>query len=62
MDLFDLGIEPVVLTDCCAITGDLQAHPSRSNSAAISAQLRDAGLGDGSLLRRKNGYPSSRPL
>jgi nicotinamidase-related amidase len=26
MDMFDLGIEPVVLVDCCASTAGLQAH------------------------------------
>ena len=26
MDIFDLGIEPVVLIDCCASTAGLQAH------------------------------------
>jgi nicotinamidase-related amidase len=26
MDLFDMGIEPVVLVDCCASTAGLQAH------------------------------------
>ncbi|MBV9169686.1 MAG: cysteine hydrolase [Chloroflexi bacterium] len=26
MDLFDLGIEPIVLIDCCASTAGLQAH------------------------------------
>jgi nicotinamidase-related amidase len=26
MDAFDLGIEPVVLVDCCASTAGLQAH------------------------------------
>jgi nicotinamidase-related amidase len=26
MDIFDLGIEPVVLVDCCASTAGLQAH------------------------------------
>jgi nicotinamidase-related amidase len=26
MDIFDLGIEPVVLVDCCASTGGLQSH------------------------------------
>jgi nicotinamidase-related amidase len=26
MDVFDLGIEPVVLIDCCASTAGLQAH------------------------------------
>jgi nicotinamidase-related amidase len=52
MDLFDLGIEPVVLTDCCASTAGLQAHLAGLAvlSRNIGAQrLRDAGLGDGSL-------------
>ena len=26
MDCFDLGIEPIVLVDCCASTAGLQAH------------------------------------
>jgi nicotinamidase-related amidase len=26
MDVFDLGIEPIVLVDCCASTAGLQAH------------------------------------
>jgi len=26
MDIFDLGIEPIVLVDCCASTAGLQAH------------------------------------
>jgi nicotinamidase-related amidase len=26
MDVFDLGIEPVILVDCCASTAGLQAH------------------------------------
>jgi nicotinamidase-related amidase len=26
MDLFDLGVEPIVLIDCCASTAGLQAH------------------------------------
>lgn len=26
MDIFDLGVEPVVLVDCCASTAGLQAH------------------------------------
>jgi len=52
MDLFDLGIEPIVLTDCCASTAGLQAHLAGLAvlSRNIGAQrLRDAGLGDGSL-------------
>ena len=26
MDIFDLGIEPIILVDCCASTAGLQAH------------------------------------
>jgi len=52
MDVFDLGIEPVVLIDCCASTAGLQAH--LAGLAVLSRnigpeQLRDAGLGDGRL-------------
>ncbi|MFB2968334.1 cysteine hydrolase family protein [Aerosakkonema sp. BLCC-F183] len=52
MDLFDLGIEPIVLTDCCASTAGLQAHLAglavlSRNIGAV--RLREAGLGDGSL-------------
>lgn len=52
MDLFDQGIEPIVLTDCCASTAGLQAHLAGLAvlSRNIGAQrLRDAGLGEGSL-------------
>ncbi len=52
MDVFDLGIKPVVLVDCCASTGGLQAHLAGLAVLArnIGAdQLRDAGLGDGRL-------------
>lgn len=52
MDIFDLGIEPVVLTDCCASTAGLQAHLAGLAvlSRNIGAQrLRDAGLGEGTL-------------
>ncbi|MGI0487236.1 cysteine hydrolase family protein [Pantanalinema rosaneae CENA516] len=52
MDLFDRGIEPIVLTDCCASTAGLQAHLAGLAvlSRNIGAQrLREAGLGDGSL-------------
>ena len=50
MDIFDLGIEPVILTDCCASTAGLQAH--LAGLAVLSRnigprQLRDAGLGGG---------------
>lgn len=52
MDLFDIGIEPVVLTDCCASTAGLQAH--LAGLAVLSrnigaSRLRDAGLGNGTL-------------
>ncbi len=52
MDLFDEGIEPIVLTDCCASTAGLQAHLAGLAvlSRNIGAQrLQDAGLGGGSL-------------
>lgn len=52
MDLFDISIEPIVLTDCCASTAGLQAH--LAGLAVLSrnigaGRLRDAGLSDGSL-------------
>lgn len=52
MDLFDQGIEPIVLTDCCASTAGLQAHLAGLAvlSRNIGAQrLREAGLGEGIL-------------
>ena len=52
MDVFDLGIRPVVLIDCCASTAGLQAHLAGLAVLArnIGAdQLRDAGLGEGRL-------------
>lgn len=52
MDLFDIGVEPIVLTDCCASTAGLQAH--LAGLAVLSrnigaTRLRDAGLGCGML-------------
>jgi nicotinamidase-related amidase len=52
MDVFDLGIEPVVLIDCCASTAGLQAH--LAGLAVLSRnigaqQLHDAGLNNGTL-------------
>ena len=52
MDVFDLGIEPVVLIDCCASTAGLQAHLAglavlSRNIGAL--QLHDAGLNGGRL-------------
>ncbi len=52
MDVFDLGIRPIVLIDCCASTAGLQAH--LAGLAVLSRnigadQLRDAGLNEGWL-------------
>jgi nicotinamidase-related amidase len=52
MDFFDMGIEPIVLTDCCASTAGLQAH--LAGLAVLSRniganRLYDAGLSDGLL-------------
>ncbi len=52
MDLFDMNIEPIVLTDCCASTAGLQAH--LAGLAVLSRniganRLKEAGLGDGTL-------------
>jgi nicotinamidase-related amidase len=52
LDVFDLGLRPVVLADCCASTAGLQAHLAGLAVLArnIGAnQLRDAGLGEGYL-------------
>jgi len=52
MDIFDLGIEPIVLTDCCASTAGLQAHLAGLSvlSRNIGAgRLQEVGLTDGSL-------------
>lgn len=52
LDIFDLGIVPVILTDCCASTAGLQAH--LGGLAVLSRnigphQLRATGLGRGLL-------------
>jgi nicotinamidase-related amidase len=52
LDIFDLGIEPIVLVDCCASTSGLQSHLAGLAVLArnIGAQqLHDAGLGGGRL-------------
>lgn len=52
MDIFDIGIEPFVLADCCASTAGLQAHLAGLAVLArnIGADhLRDAGLSNGHL-------------
>lgn len=52
MDFFDIDIEPIVLTDCCASTAGLQAH--LAGLAVLSrnigaTRLVEAGVGDGTL-------------
>jgi nicotinamidase-related amidase len=52
LDLFDLGIEPTILVDCCASTAGLQAHLAGLAvlTRNIGAErLADAGLGAGQL-------------
>jgi nicotinamidase-related amidase len=52
LDVFDLGVEPIVLVDCCASTSGLQAHLAGLAVLArnIGAErLRDAGLSGGCL-------------
>jgi hypothetical protein len=52
LDLFDLGIEPIIMVDCCASTLGLQAHLAGLAVLArnIGAdRLRSAGLDDGRL-------------
>lgn len=52
LDLFDLGIKPIVLSDCCASTLGLQAHLAGLAilSRNIGAdQIQDTGLGKGKM-------------
>ena len=52
MDLFDLGLEPVVWIDCCASTAGLQAHLAGLSILGRNIgprQLRLSGLNDGYL-------------
>jgi nicotinamidase-related amidase len=52
MDVFDLGIRPTVLVDCCASTAGLQAHLAGLAVLARNigaTQLQDAGLANGYL-------------
>ena len=54
MDLFDLGVEPVVWADCCASTAGLQAHLAGLAILGRNIgphQLRLSGLNDGYLAR-----------
>jgi nicotinamidase-related amidase len=64
MDLFDLGIEPFVLVDCCASTAGAQAH--LAGLAVLSRnigphQLIDAGLGDGRFAAAPELWRIERP-
>lgn len=52
LDIFDLGIEPIILVDCCASTSGLQSHLAGLAVLArnIGAdKLHDAGFGGGTL-------------
>jgi nicotinamidase-related amidase len=54
MDLFDLGLEPVVWADCCASTAGLQAHLAGLAILGRNIgphQLRLSGLNEGYLAR-----------
>ncbi|MBD1804620.1 cysteine hydrolase [Microcoleus sp. FACHB-SPT15] len=60
MDVFDIGIEPLILTDCCASTAGLQAH--LAGLAVLSRniganRLREAGLSEGFLAAPRNSFP-----
>lgn len=60
LDIFDLGIEPIVLADCCASTAGLQSHLAGLAVLArnIGAdKLHDAGLSGGRLAA-----PLDRPV
>jgi nicotinamidase-related amidase len=61
LDVFDLGLTPIILTDCCASTAGLQAH--LAGLAILSRnvgplQLRETGLGHGLLAAPAPGQPS----
>jgi len=63
MDVFDLGIEPIVLLDCCASTAGLQAH--LAGLAILSRnigphQLRLTDLHEG-YLTAPHGDPTPSP-
>ena len=51
MDVFDLGIEPVILVDCCASTAGLQAH-----LAGLAVLARNIGPHQLRLTRLNEGY------
>jgi nicotinamidase-related amidase len=52
LDIFDLGVRPVILIDCCASTAGLQSHLAGLAVLARNigpSNIRDAGLGGGLL-------------
>jgi nicotinamidase-related amidase len=56
LDVFDLGIRPTILVDCCASTAGLQAHLAGLAVLARNVgadNLRDAGLSGGHLAAPK---------
>jgi nicotinamidase-related amidase len=55
MDLFDLGIEPIVLVDCCASTAGLQAH-----LAGLAILSRNVGPHQLRLTKLHDGYLTAR--
>ena len=58
MDLFDLGIEPIVLSDCCASTMGIASPPRRLRVLSRNIgphQIRDAGLGGGHFAAPDDG-------
>lgn len=60
LDIFDLGIKPIILTDCCASTAGLQAH--LAGLAILSRnvgpqQLRATGLAHGRMAAPSPGEP-----
>jgi nicotinamidase-related amidase len=54
LDLFDAGIEPIVLVDCCASTAGLQAH-----LAGLAILSRNIGPFQLRLTRLHEGYLSA---
>jgi nicotinamidase-related amidase len=54
MDLFDAGIEPIVLIDCCGSTAGLQAH-----LAGLAILSRNIGPQQLRLTRLNDGYLSA---
>ena len=62
MDIFDLGIKPIVLVDCCASTAGLQAHLAGLAVLARNigaTQLCSAGLDEGFLGAPPNALESA---